>query len=723
MGKILFSRQQQRITGRAGIRSARGGMFVIVLAGIMVLAMVAVVLGWLLILCGGVRESQNAVDSGSLNLAKQVIKSPYVRLNTSDTEAAFAQVAEQKNGEFIVNLNNINRLSAELMLIQTNCAAMTAENSAGPSVKIVSQPLQTALERIQGKLAEQLAARANVMSHYEDIANANSVRMLQTCSNNDIRVYQTDYTIGYVDRGGMSNVHIADKQIPASFRTKWDSQKTSWAEPIDTSEDKQYYLRGYINDIKPLDSEAIYFVTLKEGRNIQELSSCQPHLISQGSMKENQDTGRLAWHSPVPNAFGITMNTGTKYIDPLSTTPSSSVVRSLQPSQGFYAQIPHGFIRIQNLPPQKASNSVDEPHKDDVFNFLSKNSLVYAKGPTEHRYQKESDQYIDNILKALKNKQIPKEADYKALKKEATLQEAMQIQSKSDKIDNHTYKTFPPELPKEIGEAYEKYVPQPGNPQSEQLHCYEAACFALLAARTTGAKGDPFSLKAGQSGIAKFQPQRSALSPTQKQFTKSMTLAEIFSNPNSSVIERLKERCYQIFPTFSGNVSDIAGWNSQSIPMGSSFYIYWDGNLDQQTGRPQGTLRLASSSDIGWKAPWISAQINSVPEGKAAAVDCNVISISPKGNGGLDLPGDWSYEQPFDTYKGDQNLVVRNTAIFCPASGVNGLLGEIDLSAQFGATAQDPIGVNPGFSTHDIEKTKVSAPMPLKVKGEYSGPS
>ncbi|MBX9569993.1 MAG: hypothetical protein K2X77_13930 [Candidatus Obscuribacterales bacterium] len=705
-------------------RNEHGAIFFIVVASILIVLIVGAVLGWLLILTGGFRESQHAVDSGSLNLAKQVVRDPAVELQDSTAERFFFQMAEQRNGKYYANLNNINRLSAELLLIDTNCAAMREENSSDQRVATVSEPMHHALDNIQGKLAEQLAARANVISHYEGTANENSIRMLRSASNNDIRIYQTDYRTAFTDRGNLSNVYLSDKQIPKAFRPRWETARSSWARDIPDSMfgDKRHYLLGYVNDINPLGSKPLYFVSLKEGGNLGEIMRCQPHLISESTMKQDMDTGRLAWKKPIPNAFGITMNTGTKYVDPLSTTASSSVARSLRPTEGFSAQIAHGFIRIRNAPPQNISCSVDDPHKDDVFNFIKKKPKVFAEGPPKRHFEEESDPYIDNILKALKNKQPPKESDLNALKKPADKQEAKEFQKKSDKVDNHTYKSFPPLVPVEIGEAYSKHVPREGAKQSEQLHCYEAACYALLAARSIGDTGDPFSLKAGQSGIAEVREQRNPLAARQKQFTKAMTLAEIFKASDSSVMDRLKERCFQMFPAFNGELKDIPGWSSERIPMGATLYIYWDGTIDQESGRPLGTLRVTNENDIATRAPWVVSNHEAMPEGRVAAIDCNVIPISPKGAGGLDLPGDWSYDEPFDTYNGDKKLVVRNLVSFSPASGVHGLLGEIDMVAQFGATTDDHLGVQVGFSTHDITQKGGLTPKSLKVNGKYSGP-
>lgn len=717
------STRAARVAWQNEVRSAKGGLFVLILASILIIVVVGICFGWFMFLSGGFRESQHAVDAGSLNLAKHVVINPATELSSAHPESAFHQVAENRDGKYFANLNNINRLSAELFLIDANCAAMKEENSGNQYVATASEPMHRALSDIQGRLAEQLAARANVIPYYEVTANENSIRMLKTCSNNDIRVYQTDYRIGYTDRGELANVYMNDNQIPKGFRSKWESGRSNWTSEISEGAfaGKRYYLRGYTNEINPLGSKPIYFVTLKEGHSVNEVSRCQPHLISESTMKRDKDAGGLAWSKPVPNAFGITMNTGTKYIDPLSTTASSSVVRSMRPTEGFYAQIPHGFIRIRNAPPQKVECGVDTPHNDDVFNFIKNTPVDYAEGPPKRHYEKDGEKFIDNILKAIKSGKLPKEADMKALKKPAEMQEAKDFNKKSDKIDNHTYKTFLPLIPSEIGEAYGKHVPREASKQSDQLHCYEAACFALLAARSIGDNGDPFSLKAGASGIAHFELQRTALAPSQKQFTKTMTLEEIFKDPNSHVVERLKQRCYEIFPAFSGDVKDIVGWNSEKIPMGATLYIYWDGTINQETGHPEGKLRVASVDNLG-KAPWVTSHQNAVPEGKPAALDCDIKQISPKGGGGLDLKGDWSYEEPFDTYKGDQKLVVRNLAAWTPASGVEGLLGEIDLAAQFGATTKDALGVEPGFSTHDISEKGALAPCPLEVKGTYSGP-
>ena len=63
------------------IRSNSGGLFVLILLSILILALIAVVFGWIMFLTGGFRESQNAVDAGSLNLAKQVVQNPATELS------------------------------------------------------------------------------------------------------------------------------------------------------------------------------------------------------------------------------------------------------------------------------------------------------------------------------------------------------------------------------------------------------------------------------------------------------------------------------------------------------------------------------------------------------------------------------------------------------------------------------------------------------------------
>lgn len=722
-------------------RNKKGTMLYLVGGVTTLLVALAAFFIWLMLVLGGNRETQNAVDAGSLNLAKQVLENPAVKL---EKESRFEPLGQVRRDGVFVNLNNFNRLSAQVMLIQSNFCCMRSEGIEDPSARVCVDVLTKECGEIGINLAQQLAARANVIPYYESTANENSTRMLNACSiNGDVRIYQSDYQTACSNRTGASNLRVRDQQFPTSMSPLWNTLRTRCAVDISDEKPDCAYLRGYLNDMD-VGLGPLHFVPLKEcNGSLSEIRSGHPHLISERTMNEDADLGRLVWRVPVPNAFGIKMNAGTKYIDPIASGASSSIVVSTRPSEGYYAQLPHGFIRIINAPAVNMSAFEDdacEEDRRDVLNFIKHSPVSFGRygGKTlEKHFQHVGEPYVQNIVDANNNGRMPDPADMNALRKPASISDAKEMKSVGPTINNHTLLDNAKEVgSKEIADAFGKYWPHPAELRTRHdLHVWESALYQILAARSCGALSvtyDRTKVTHG-SGLMIVEPPRKPVplnapdggarqsGSTHISALKVATLAEVFkSGDQSKVLKRIKQRCYQILPTFNGSPgTEIVGWSDVKIPMGSTVYIYLDGGgVDPETGRPLGRLRVISKDQLmATKSPaWLYAERDATVDsrGKTTA-DCEVISVSPPADGcGLVMRGDWGYEIPYDTFEGDPaKFCVRNMVQFAPCTGTRDLLGEVHMSADLGTQGVDGYGTDgkyliPGFTSVDVGNTSAN---------------
>src|SRR5262249_4348127 len=116
---------------------------------------------------GGSREARNASDASALNVGKQAA-TINVNLGGGD-EGEFTDVAD--SGQFI-NLKNINRVWGKALMVGMNASQM------GGSANGNASNVRAAAQAISEKLSTALSKADNLTGFYQDLAGANSLRML-----------------------------------------------------------------------------------------------------------------------------------------------------------------------------------------------------------------------------------------------------------------------------------------------------------------------------------------------------------------------------------------------------------------------------------------------------------------------------------------------------------------------------------------------------------------
>src|SRR5579862_6224043 len=98
-------------------RSKQGATLALVVAVTVLVVLIGVFCFFVLQLLGGSRETQNATDSGNLNIGKQAIQHPTITLNQGVESDNFGGLVDD-NGN--INLLNYNRLAAQTLLVAAN---------------------------------------------------------------------------------------------------------------------------------------------------------------------------------------------------------------------------------------------------------------------------------------------------------------------------------------------------------------------------------------------------------------------------------------------------------------------------------------------------------------------------------------------------------------------------------------------------------------------------
>lgn len=732
-------------------RSKRGATLALILICTFVVCLIGVGFFFLARIFGGGRELQNTVDAGNLHLAKQALVSPGVSsagigaLNENNPdEAQFIGVAD-RNGA--IALNNINRVFAQALIVSANARAMEAEGVAGPLVSANVDSVLRSANNLGSALAQSLADRVVMNSTFSNMADSNSVRMLNPAAApapGDVELVQHD--VAYTDRGFASNIRVLDAQIPPSSNTKWTALKSSHALSVTTVPGN--FLLGYMDGIN-FDGQAthnIHFVPLKSVNGagavipLNQFTNSQPHLISQTTFTNDRTpgagAGSFTWANAVPNAFRDRGSKDESTSRANLALLSCAISKSMQPPTGYLASMPRGFIRITNTAcsalPAGKTYTVPVASGQDVYTFLNGTPVCRALGPTPGYYVPASDPAgqtaLSNIIAANNAGTNPSSGDMANLKgpggQPPSLADAKQINDISPIVNNGNCDAF--NYTPEIESAFN--VGGGGGGGTNMSPCIAAVELANLDFLTQRAKPSPANATAlidvagYSSGATNVPTSRGPLPWGQVKFTSDATLDNVLSTGSGAnfVKARMAQRCAQIFPDqFSGAVSDlvnIVGWNSKGIPIGGRAYIYFQptgaSTTNFLTGQMVGNLVIGVEG-VDTLPPWLEKVKSQLPDGQVAAFDINGTTVPfdvghPSGSGGptgiINVNHDWydpvtgavNFPHPYDIYPNGSwidtnfNGCNKNTFLAVPASGINNLLLEVQMGTCFDAKSACP---------------------------------
>lgn len=349
-------------------RNKRGSMLALLGMGSGVLAAIGIGLFLLIRLLGGMHESENATDAGSLSVAKHAVYDLGVTLTPRERED-FGDLVDT-NG--LITLRTYNRVVARAMLI-----AMNAQDEKTPAAlqhaHEVLDLAQTGNDSIGQRLHDVLINGALHRQAFFASALSNSGRMLGSAS--VMQHVDADFQQSYMERGQPCNVYLDDHYITAGHKNLLAQRGLTTTDAAG-----HMLVKGYtVIDLG--DGLVFAFVPVNPNR--------APHLVSQREFTSN-NVSSLTQVLPAsligklpPNSF---MNCSAAVDDRSRCTirrRACSIVGAL--NKLYPASLPSAYVEVVNpkgyAPPDSLPSTNNWFAKEGMtgtFLFADSNGLPVA---------------------------------------------------------------------------------------------------------------------------------------------------------------------------------------------------------------------------------------------------------------------------------------------------------------------------------------------------------
>lgn len=328
-------------------RQKNGSTIWLVIAGILILAIIGIAFIYISRIMSGGMEVANAVDAGTLNVAKQALVRPSVDVGSGDL-TQFAGLGEDgSNNE--INLATYNRAVALAIMVAAN-----AEDENTAEARNHARLVFIRLKQLQAALSARFDENLSLGGAFINCAEPNAPRMLGPSST--VRDQGTIQS-GYFHVGGASNIYFVDNQLPPGRDL---SQFLVSDAAAGTAPGGHRWLAGY----KPISigQETYYATPVFPGKT--------PHLISQ------RDFGGIdaiagvptPGQAVLPNCFRKCGMAVSQQSNSDLQSQASAVVGAL--NRQYPARFPKGYIRIVNpngLNPGYGGSLVSDG-SNDLFN-------------------------------------------------------------------------------------------------------------------------------------------------------------------------------------------------------------------------------------------------------------------------------------------------------------------------------------------------------------------
>jgi hypothetical protein len=318
-----------------------------------VLALVLLIIGiaffLITMLIGGQNETKNAVDSGMLNVGKQVLDDTSVPLYPTPSELIYIDVCnDATNGKSLlelldgdinkkgqVTLRRVNRVWAKALQIAINAEAADREGHGGEG-KSNAQLAFDGASSISDRLADKLADTKKLHGYFDDLAKRNSVRMLGTKANVK-SLPGNNWQASFMDRERESNITVAPPEytLPPNFKMPNLVMK-SLRKQMPSGGKDLWFLPGY-TPIKLAD-RTFWQIPFSYDQ--------APHLVSGREFDSSTQKAKPIgdWQKPIPNAFS---GEGVVAVDSKNATQKATSWVLTNPGQPFKMCLPHSFVRIK----------------------------------------------------------------------------------------------------------------------------------------------------------------------------------------------------------------------------------------------------------------------------------------------------------------------------------------------------------------------------------------
>lgn len=613
------------------------------LISMLIFAIIVVGIGFFTLIktLGGMRELQNATESGNLNVAKSALKSPAVSLAQGLEQENFGGLVDEDG---TINLRTYNRLVGQVLLVALNAQSQATPESREHAQTLI-RALQIGTQSIGQRLADELADGFASQSKFDQLAGANLLRLLgQNAPTHKVAEYQT----GYLKKGESANVYLDPTILPAGTSVPAATYSSG---TLDASGFQ--YLSGY----QPFEVPGIGSIA-----GVPVLPGQRPHLVSSTDFANSTNLPVSGIALP-PNSFKSAGTAKEHASQNFLRAISCSIVGAL--NSKFTASIPRGYIVITNPggmwdstnPPNPATmlnnelftgvfvanNGAFSTDRTLVERWADYNSVTPPSGPEPPTDGLFGDPHG---ITSLGGNGYPSQCDYTSL--DGTGANAG-CQSLRDAFQ----------------QAYGANDRLPGTNSEltavEQLRANVWSLFPM---------GGTIPVPSGFTGIRIFSyTQPSPVATGQPPvFSSAGTIGQILnqvgngSGAEQGIISIVHQRIREIKP--EATTSEInALLSSRTVALGETLYIYLS----------EGNLQL---TDV--PPPWIVP--NTVPDGLPTTVASSFQTIGTSVN----PPGDAGFrnvvfqEMPTPSTFG----LGREEAIFTPSSGFNNLLGTLEFRSR-----------------------------------------
>lgn len=695
-------------------RSGQGGTLALTAACAIVITILGLIFVFLSGLLGGSRELENATDAGALNLAKQAAISPAIQLNSGIEQNNFAGLAGP-NGA--INLLNFNRLVGQTLIVAANAQA---ENTTLAHQN--TQQLVAALQAPTSSIAQRLLSAFNngpapsEVGAFNGVAFANSLRMLNGSQfkQDPVHPFHDQYMVSYMDAGQASNVFLDPTILPVPANLPANALSSI------KSPSGQCYISGY-TDITFAGMPAIAGATMHPQQ--------QPYLVRQSDFATSAVSNVSAGAVP-PNAFMTAAQASAGGGNGLENLSSSTVgaLNSIYP-----ACIPNGYIVVSNPAGDQMPSNMPLPSNESIFNnqlftgifvsntgcFSTDESQIQAWADYNNggrTGQAPATDGLFNVLglpvsgeqygiTALGGNGYPVMADY------TNVQGPNQNQAAANMLPSFE-KAYPADM-------------SSGNADGT-LTAVEDLNAEVMQLYTNNTGGAPATVAA--TGLRVFNHNQAYVIGAGQTpvFTTAGNIAQLCaqSDPNGDptvickmIEQRMREinpsatnaEMYQVLGLDSTGATAVAN-SAQTIDLGQTFYIWYDGKTFQMTQ----TL-----------PPWITTV--SSPDGNAQSDATNYptigLSVDPVGECGFNQTLFADQPNPQTDYLG------VDTTTWTPSSGFNNLLGSLSFGESIsgsavvlGPTTQVTCSSNPQVAAVESYLQSAGATQTLNlVNGAVSG--
>ncbi len=318
------ARQRRRHSGHMLALSVLATLLILVAGGSLL---------FILIAQAGSRELHNAVDAGTLNLAKTALRhggfSPD-SIPNPEVASNFSTLTDEGKLDLLV----YNRVVAQSYLV-----ALNAKNENTMEAAVSARKVWEASNDVGAQLRQRLMRLERTSQAGEAMASANNLKML-----GNSRVSCIKYSCGYTARGTSSNIYM-----PLNVTERFSDNR---AFPVNTNNiahgDGNKYLAGF----KPL--------TVEFPASGESLTYCAvplppqrlPHLVSTSELSSENSTegesGATVASLPVkvvpPNLFFMKAAAGSQRY----SLSAESAAMTTAIGKDFPLSIPGGYIEIRN---------------------------------------------------------------------------------------------------------------------------------------------------------------------------------------------------------------------------------------------------------------------------------------------------------------------------------------------------------------------------------------